>query len=150
VTPASSRRRIRDEAPLESGEGNEDHPTGTETILLVDDDASVRKPTARILRQLGYRVAEAGSGAAALDILDSTTEEIHLLLTDVQMPKMSGDELARRAVVRNPTMRVLYTSGNPANVRLLRARSCPCSHFLPKPFGVAELANIIRLALAPR
>jgi two-component system, cell cycle sensor histidine kinase and response regulator CckA len=85
--------------------------TGTETILVVEDEAAVRVLVRRVLNRNGYRVLEAGSGPEALRLLESTTDPVHLLLTDVVMPGMSGRELADRLAPDHPRMAILYMSG---------------------------------------
>jgi len=86
-------------------------PRGSETILVVDDDASLREVTCEILRGGGYTVIEAESPARALQVAESHSSVIDFLLTDVIMPKMNGRELATRLVQARPAMKVLYVSG---------------------------------------
>lgn len=86
-------------------------PRGTETILLVEDEPSVRAIARGILTRAGYKVLEAEDGAAALRLFESTKEPIHLVLTDVVMPNMSGRELVEQLAKRKPELKVLYMSG---------------------------------------
>ncbi|MDP9149112.1 MAG: ATP-binding protein, partial [Myxococcota bacterium] len=86
-------------------------PRGAETVLLVEDEKHVRALAQAILRQYGYHVLEAHSGGDALVISEQHPATIHLLLTDVVMPRMSGRELAERLCVQRPAMKVLFMSG---------------------------------------
>jgi two-component system cell cycle sensor histidine kinase/response regulator CckA len=84
---------------------------GAETILVVDDQAPVRSVVREILQPTGYIVLEAGSGEEAVRICAGQEGPMHLLLTDVMMPGMSGPQLAQRLARLRPEMRVLYMSG---------------------------------------
>jgi CheY-like chemotaxis protein len=86
-------------------------PRGSETILVVEDDARVRRVTTARLRSLGYEVIEAGNGAAAFPLL-AAHPKIAMIFTDVVMPGgMNGDELAEAALAAKPDLKVLFTSG---------------------------------------
>jgi len=86
-------------------------PAATETVLVVEDEAAVRRLTARVLQEHGYQVLTAADGVAALHVSRTHTGPIHLLLTDVIMPRMKGDELARQLCRQRSETRVLYMSG---------------------------------------
>lgn len=122
--------------------------TGTTetTILLVEDEDVVRKLALRILRKEGYTVYSAASGAEALEICEQRGGDIHLLLTDVNMPKMGGRELARRVASVCPGIPVLYMTGS---VRLPAEADDPLhkASVIEKPFGPATLADAVRSAL---
>lgn len=122
-------------------------PTGRERVLVVDDDEGIRFAIAKLLRMLGYQVTTAEGAEAALARLDATGGDIDLLVTDIQMPGMNGDELAQATRVRRPGIRVLYVSGDHSLARVGRGVAGTRSHFLGKPFEAAELASRVREAL---
>jgi signal transduction histidine kinase/CheY-like chemotaxis protein len=113
-------------------------------ILLVDDDEQVRLTTATILRDIGFQVVEAGSGGAALEILDSR-RRIDLLLLDFAMPGMNGVEVARAAAARRPGLRILFVTGYADLTALTHVDE---HRVIRKPFEEGELAR--RLARAMR
>ncbi|MFI5180978.1 MAG: PAS domain S-box protein [Thermoanaerobaculia bacterium] len=120
---------------------------GAETILLVEDEQAVRELTCRLLEGRGYRVLSAESGSEALVRLEQYEEPVHLLLTDIVMPGMSGRELAGHLMSRRPGTRVLFMSGyssDPFSCEAPRERGV---RFLQKPFTEAALAQAIREAL---
>ena len=126
-----------------------------ETILLVDDEPDVCHLARDILEAKGYRILEAGGADEARRIAQSHAEPIHLLLTDVMMPGMSGHELAAQLRPQRPDMKVLYMSG----FALVRAQHEmlergvglePGSPILPKPFSVEGLTQKVREVLASR
>ena len=121
---------------------------GTETILLVEDDEVVRKLVREVLDNEGYRLLEAPNGVAALSICAQYEEPIHLLLTDVVMPEMSGRELANRLAAVRPEVKVLYMSGYTDDVVLRSGVLAESSSFLQKPFTSAGLGIKIREVLA--
>src|SRR5206468_12763060 len=84
---------------------------GTETVLVVEDASAVRAVTRHVLERQGYTSLEAPNGDAALQLAAAHAGPIHLLLTDVVMPGMSGRQVAERLAIRRPDMRVLYASG---------------------------------------
>lgn len=122
-------------------------PRGDETILLVEDDSAVRGLAIRLLGDLGYRVHAFAEGQAALDWLEGAGERVHLLLTDVVMPGMSGPELAVKAGAVRPDLRVVYTTGYAPDVVARQGILRPDVEFLAKPYTLEELATRIRAAL---
>jgi len=119
-------------------------PGGRESILVVEDDDGVRAYATEALRELGYRVAEAPSGMAALGVLDSVPR-LDLLLTDVIMPgDYNGRELADEAVKRRPGLRVLFMTGYSRDAILRNGRLAPGVHVIGKPFSLEELAGKVR------
>jgi signal transduction histidine kinase/ActR/RegA family two-component response regulator len=119
----------------------------SETILLVEDDPSVRSFTAAALVDLGYCVKEADSAPFARTILD-TGARIDLLLTDVVLPGDSGRVLADAAVARRPGLPVLFISGYARDAIVHNGVLDPGVHLLRKPFSLAQLAEAVQTALA--
>mgnify|MGYP006287734001 FL=1 len=122
-------------------------PEGTETVLVVEDDAAILEMVEDILSQLGYTVIATNETDKALEIAGSTKAEIDLLVTDVVMPVMNGRELAKKIEAIRPGIKCLYMSGYPDNAigrhGVLDDGVC----FLPKPFSLADLARKVREAL---
>ena len=114
------------------------------TILLVDDDNAVRDVTATYLREMGYRVMEAGSGGAALELLESTTE-VDLLLFDFAMPGMNGAELARQVHSRRPKLPVLFVTGFAEKDAF---ESISERSIIRKPINVHELSTKVQASLS--
>lgn len=122
--------------------------TGTETILLVDDDHAIRRLAALILEAEGYKVLSATHSDEALLICDKYHGPIHLLLTDVRMdPFMDGCELAKCVRLLRPDIQVLYISGNANNHMVQHEVEVGKAIFLPKPFGPVELIETTRSVL---
>jgi PAS domain S-box-containing protein len=121
-------------------------PKGTETILVVEDEKSLRRGISDLLNGLGYTVLAASSGAEALAIA-CKQEHIDLLLTDVIMPKMGGRELAELLRNLQPNLKIIYMSGYTDDVVLRNGIHDQNTDFLQKPFGLSALANKVREAL---
>ena len=116
-----------------------------EIVMVVEDEERVRTFSVEALRELGYTVVHAGSGAEALAMLDAG-QAIQLLFTDVVMPEMSGPELAELVRARLPEAHVLFTSGYTGEAALTDAAGHPVT-VLAKPFGVETLARRVRALL---
>ena len=119
--------------------------TGSKTILLVDDEQSVRAIVLKILRRANYNVLEAENGEAALKISDSHPEKIDLLLSDMYMPGLRGPEVAEALAPKRPGIRVLFMSGYADQDS--RAGVPFGANFLNKPFSGKELAAAVEAAL---
>jgi len=130
--------------PAEGGEADADL-TGTASILLVEDEDPVRLFSARALRNKGYRVIEAKSGEAALEIVEHGAEQIDLIISDVVMPKMDGPEMAAKIRERHPEMKVIFISGYTEEA--FRDRLSHDVHFLPKPYNLKQLAAKVKQVL---
>jgi signal transduction histidine kinase/ActR/RegA family two-component response regulator len=118
-----------------------------ETVLVVEDEESVRETTVRALEELGYRVLSADGGPAALRLLD-TSPAVALLLTDVVMPDMNGRQLVQAARGRFPNLKVLYTTGYTRNAIVHNGVLDADVQLLSKPFTIETLASKVRAALA--
>jgi two-component system, cell cycle sensor histidine kinase and response regulator CckA len=121
---------------------------GSETVLLVEDHDEVRKLTRTILEAYGYYVLEAANGSEALVVEKGHASEIDLLLTDVILPGMNGKSLSERLQVLRPKLKVLFTSGYPAEVIARRGVLERDVAYLPKPFSPEALASKVREVLS--
>ncbi|MBT2244486.1 PAS domain-containing protein [Sphingobium sp. BHU LFT2] len=118
---------------------------GQEVILVCEDDENVRAYSVEVLRDLGYRVIEAGDGPTALAALDAAAEPIDLLFTDVVLPGgMTGADIARAAKAKQPGLRVLFTTGYARNAIIHHGRLDPGVELLTKPFTYRALGEKIR------
>jgi CheY-like chemotaxis protein len=117
---------------------------GTETILVVEDEAPVRKLMTQILRRHGYTLLEAPTGVDALEAISRHSDPIHLMVTDVVMPGMSGRDLAKRVETMRPQTKVLYISGYTEDAIVHHGELDPGTAFLPKPFTPSALAQKVR------
>ena len=122
-------------------------PGGTETILLAEDQDAVRTLARKILEKWGYRVLEAAHGLEALELARGHDGPIHLLLTDLSMPYMGGDDLARNLFRWRPETRVLVISARTDDERLQEALAVPGAEFMSKPFTLGSLASKVRSVL---
>jgi CheY-like chemotaxis protein len=121
---------------------------GTETVLVVEDEAIIRSLVVRTLREQGYEVVEARYGSEALERWEERRDDVGLLVSDVVMPGMSGVELAKRLAGDRPELRILLMSGfaDPLAGEPLSAPSG--SAFLEKPFTPSELLRRVRETLS--
>jgi PAS domain S-box-containing protein len=125
-------------------------PTGSETILLVEDEEAVRAYAARILSEQGYLVLEASGGAAALALVATHPGPIDLLVTDVVMPGLQGHQLGKQLSDIRPGLRVLYVSGFTESSVVDQGVVGEGIAFLPKPYTVDALGRAVRLVLDKR
>jgi two-component system cell cycle sensor histidine kinase/response regulator CckA len=121
--------------------------TGIGTILLVEDEDAVRSFSARVLTNKGYKVFEANSGEAALEVLKDHLDSIDLLVTDVVMPRLDGPSLVRQVRQGRPDLKVIFISGYTEDAFRKRLGEDGGIHFLPKPFSLKQLAAKVKEVL---
>jgi len=117
---------------------------GSEVVLLVEDEQNIREPAVEILESRGYQVLAARDGSEALSLAEHHRGPIHVLVTDVVMPGMSGSQLAEQLTPRRPEMRVLYISGYPEDAIAHHNVLNPEQHFLQKPFPPGQFLAKVR------
>ncbi|MCC6928361.1 MAG: PAS domain S-box protein [Gemmatimonadaceae bacterium] len=117
---------------------------GYETVLLVEDDEDVRAIAVRTLREQGFTVLEAYDGEDALQVAGAHAGEIHILVTDVVMPRLGGKELAAKLSAERPSMKVLFASGYTRNAIVHQGVLEDGIHFLQKPYVPATLTRRVR------
>jgi CheY-like chemotaxis protein len=140
-------RVARMQAPVLMPETVEVSPSGSETVLLVEDEQSVRASLRSALEHKGYRVLEAANAEEAIRLCEQYAEPIHLLLTDIVMPGMNGHVLSQHLTSLYPAMRILLISGGDADRGAHSAVINTPVAFLPKPFTIDELATRTRAVL---
>lgn len=122
--------------------------TGSETVLLVEDEPSIRQLMRRMLQGLGYKMIDAQNGPEAVTVAERHQDPIDLLLTDVVMPSMDGFEVATRVALLHPETRVLFLSGHAVDSEKVREGLRKTTHrFLLKPFTQQTLKEKIREVL---
>jgi signal transduction histidine kinase len=135
------------EAPVEPAPLS---PRGAETVLVVEDEAAVRRMAARVLAAQGYTILEAEHGAQALELLARSSRPVDLVLTDVVMPVLNGRALGEQLAADRPELRVLFMSGYTDDDVIRRGLLRPGSPFIQKPFLPAFLARKVREVLDGR
>ena len=118
--------------------------TEKKTILVVEDEEMTRNLVIEILAEHDYKILEAPSGEAALNLSDAFDKEIDLLLTDVIMPKMNGKELYGQLTMSRPALKVLYMSGYTDNMITLYGIMEKGIHCIHKPFSVHKLVRKVK------
>ncbi|OGP72670.1 MAG: hypothetical protein A2W09_01475 [Deltaproteobacteria bacterium RBG_16_50_11] len=138
--------RVEEEIDRDSRRKDTGHvSSGNETVVLVEDDPSVRGLASRVLRQYGYTILEATDGDEAIQLgHDHLDEKIHLLLTDVVMPQMGGKELVKQFKTLHPEVKVLFISGYTDHAITHHPGFNPGEPFLGKPFSPTTLARKVR------
>jgi CheY-like chemotaxis protein len=133
--------------PLANLQGPTKEAGGTETILVVEDESSVRTMAVLALEKHGYEVLQAESGKKALGIIEKQSGPIDLLLTDVVMPGMSGRELAEALSLQHPSLKVLYQSGYTDDAIIRHGILKEKVAFLQKPYTPLSLVKKVRQVL---
>jgi two-component system cell cycle sensor histidine kinase/response regulator CckA len=119
------------------------------TVLVVDDEESVRKFVERVMREAGYTTAVAADGLEAIQVA-TTLDPFDVVVTDVMMPQMTGDELARRIRVATPSIKVLYLTGFSDRLFKEKVTLWADEAFLDKPCSVKGLLQAVSLLLSGR
>ncbi len=122
-------------------------PQGSETVLLAEDEAPVRRVLVKTLQKYGYQVVDAENGLQALQKAWGTKEEIHLLLTDTVMPKMNGKELADELRKTRPKIKVIFISGYPKEILSQQGVLAADIHLIQKPFDLEDMVRQVRKIL---
>jgi two-component system, cell cycle sensor histidine kinase and response regulator CckA len=135
---------------LSPAKSQQNEAGGCETVLLVEDEESVRELVRVTLASRGYQVLEAENGESGLRIAESFKEHIDILVTDVVMPGIGGRELARKLLLLRPAISVLYLSGYTEDAVVTRGALGPRIAFLQKPFTLQNLAKKVREVLLSR
>ena len=125
-------------------------PSGSETILLAEDEEGVRHVVREVLASQGYKVLEARDGVNALEVAQGHSSPIHLLLSDVVMPRMGGGELAQQLTTLRPSTKVLFMSGYTDDAIALRRAAESDTPLLAKPFSTTLLVRRVREVLDAR
>jgi CheY-like chemotaxis protein len=120
---------------------------GADTILVVEDDASVRTIVTRMLENLGYLVLAADGGEAAVELASAWHAKIDLVVTDLAMPGLGGRETAERIHRFFPGAKVIFMSGYTDDLVIRGGEFEPGTFFIQKPFGAADLAGLVREVL---
>jgi len=139
--------RVEEEAYIRHLPRTDDHGGGTESVLIVEDEASLRGMAKRILEEAGYRVQAVANGADALQALGQNADEVHLILTDVVMPGIGGRELAEMATQLRPGLKVVYMTGYTDDALARHGVLADSAHVITKPFTADELTRKIREVL---
>ncbi|NNJ13678.1 PAS domain S-box protein [Chloroflexales bacterium ZM16-3] len=143
ITLPRSDEAAASQTPAERAEA----PQGLETVLVAEDDPAVLSLASRMLRRQGYTVLEAPGGPEALALAEEYPGPIHLLLTDVVMPKLGGGALALQMAQMRPSARVLFMSGYSGISLVSEGHITPDERLLPKPFTPGILTQTVRAAL---
>jgi CheY-like chemotaxis protein len=137
-------QRVAMEAPYDQAP---DLPRGQERILLVDDEETLTDLGQRMLEHLGYRVTTRSTGAAAFKLFLQNPWRFDLVITDMTMPKMTGEELAKKLLLIRRDIPIILCTGYSASISKERARAIGIGEFVMKPIVIGELARTVRRML---
>jgi PAS domain S-box-containing protein len=140
-------RAVAEDVSAAATPGVAETPNGTETVLLAEDEPALLELAQILLTELGYAVLVAASPAEAIRLTKEYQGEIHLLMTDVIMPEMSGRDLLKQVILRRPEIKCLFMSGYTADIIAQQGILDQDVHFLQKPFSLTSLAVKVREAL---
>src|SRR5688500_8537468 len=147
LPPDARPRHLPDTAAMPPAPAAQPTKPQAEVVLVVDDEPAIRQLTRSALEASGYKILSASNADEAVRTADAFPGRIHLLLTDVVMPRWSGGTLGTVLSARRPTMKALLMSGFPGDPAVRRALSSRAVNFLPKPFTLADLARKVREVL---
>jgi CheY-like chemotaxis protein len=122
-------------------------PTGTERILFVDDEEPIREINAKLLESLGYRVEVRSNGVEALEFFRTNPERFDLIITDMTMPGMTGEQLASQLMSIRPDIPVILCTGFSARMDEKKANAMGIRSFVLKPIIKSDIARIVRMVL---
>jgi len=138
---------LEESVEKQSLEAVQTYPTGTEHILLVDDEQMIVEIATLILESLGYQVSSRLNSVEALELFKTNPEAYDLVITDLTMPQLTGDQLAREMVAIKPAIPIIICSGFSERVRLEQAETIGVREVLMKPITIAEISHKVRLVL---
>ena len=136
--------RVEEPTPVPDRRETPPPAKGHETILIVEDEPMVRSMTRTILEMSGYHVLEASDGLEGMAVFEGYRGAIHLVMTDLIMPRLSGRDMAKRMRVRDPDLRVLFLSGYSEDIVVQQGVESASAYFLQKPFTLAALTEKVR------
>ena len=138
---------VEELSPSPNGREQQMAARGHETILLVEDEDGVRRMTRMIFERNGYTVLEASNGLEGIAVAEAYSGTLHLLVTDLVMPSLSGREIADRLAARKPGLRILFMSGYTEDVIVQQGVASASADFIQKPFSIGALTQKVREVL---
>jgi CheY-like chemotaxis protein len=133
--------------PARESLGKENLPTGTERILVIDDEQSIVNMEKLMLNRLGYKVVAKSNSMEALLLFEEAPDEFDLVITDITMPVMAGDRLAQKILDRRSDIPIIMCTGYNKSVTEEKARDIGIRDYILKPFSMSQLAKTVRKAL---